>query len=106
MFGKLLQTIFLPKRTRDKLATRSKPERQPAQAPDGQPQAAAGQPQAAAGQPRLAAGRDQLLTEAMTVYRAQMETYESLDAETRRQIEEDAAEAFGEVLAQRNSKEP
>ena len=92
MFGKLLQKIFLPKRTRDKLATRSKPERQSAPAPGGQPQ--------------VAAGRDQLLTEAMTVYRAQMETYESLDAETRRQIEEDAAEAFGQVLAQRNTEEP
>ncbi len=92
MFGKLLQKIFLPKRTRDKLASQSKPPRRPAQAPGGEPQAAT--------------GRDQLLSEAMTVYRAQMETYESLDAETRRQIEEDAAEAFGEVLAQRNSKEP
>ena len=84
MFGKFLQAIFLPKRTRDKLA------RQPAQAPSGQPQ--------------VAAGRDQLLNEAMTVYRSQMETYESLDEETRRQIEEDAAKAFGEALAQRNTK--
>jgi len=97
MFAQLLQKIFLPKRTRDKLASQSltsqsKPPRELAQAPGGQPQ--------------VAAGRDELLTEAMTVYRAQMETYESLDADTRRQIEEDAAEAFGEVLAQRNSKEP
>ena len=89
MFGKLLQTIFLPKQTRDKMATRSKPARQLAQAPGGPPQ--------------VAAGRDQLLTEAMTVYRAQMATYESLDEETRRQIEEDAAEAFGAVLTQRKS---
>jgi len=81
MFGKLLQTIFLPKRTRDKLATGPKPARR-----DGQPQ--------------VAAGRDQLLNEALTVYRAQMKTYESLDEETRRQIEEDAAKAFGEALAQ------
>ncbi len=87
MFGKLLQAIFLPKQTRDKLATRPKPARPPARAPDGEP--------------RVAADRDQLLTEAMTVYRAQMETYESLDEETRRQIEEDAAKAFGAVLAQR-----
>ena len=48
----------------------------------------------------MAAGRDQVLNEALTVYRAQMETYESLDEETRRQIEEDAAKAFGEALAQ------
>ncbi len=95
MFGKLLQKIFLPKRTRDLLASQSKPPRQPAQPA-----------QAPGGQPQVAAGRDQLLTEAMTVYRAQMETYESLDAETRRKIEEDAAEAFGEVLAQRNTEEP
>ncbi len=87
MFGKLLQTIFLPKQTRDKLATRPKPARRPAQAP--------------AGQPQVAAGRDQLLNEALTVYRAQMKTYESLDEETRRQIEEDAAKAFGEALTQR-----
>ncbi len=82
MLGRLLQKIFLPKRTRDKLATRPRPARH-----DGQPQ--------------VAAGRDQLLTEAMTVYRAQMETYESLDPETRRQIEEDAAKAFGAALDQR-----
>ena len=86
MLGKLLQTIFLPKRTRDKLATRPKPARRPASAPGAQPQ--------------VAAGRDQVLNEALTVYRAQMETYESLDEETRRQIEEDAAKAFGEALAQ------
>ncbi|MCH8036919.1 MAG: hypothetical protein IIC53_07320 [Proteobacteria bacterium] len=79
MFGKLLQKIFLPKRTRDKLATRPKPARR-------------------GGQPQVAAGRDQVLNEALTVYRAQMETYESLDEETRRQIEEDAAKAFGDVL--------
>ena len=79
MFGKLLQTIFLPKRTRDKLAARPKPARR-------------------GGQPQVAAGREQLLNEALTVYRAQMETYESLDEETRRQIEEDAAKAFGDVL--------
>lgn len=87
MLGKLLQKIFLPKQTRDKLATRPRPPRRPASAPGGQPQ--------------VAAGRDQLLTEAMTVYRAQMETYESLDPETRRQIEEDAAKAFGAALEQR-----
>jgi hypothetical protein len=82
MFGNLLQAIFLPKRTRDKLASRPKSAR-------------------SGGQPQVAAGRDQVLSEAMTVYRAQMKGYESLDAETRRQIEEDAAEAFGEALAQR-----
>ena len=82
MIGQLLQTIFLPKRTRDKLA------RQPTPARRG-------------GQPQVAAGRDQVLNEALTVYRAQMATYQSLDEETRRQIEEDAAKAFGEALDQR-----
>ena len=81
MFRKLLQTIFLPKRTRDRLAARSEPAHAPA-------------------------GRDALLNEAMTVYRAQMETYQSLDEETRRQIEDDAAKAFGEALAPRNSEGP
>ena len=82
MFRKFLQTIFLPKRTRDKLAGQPKPARH-------------------GGQPRVAAGRDRLLDEAMTVYRAQMKTYEALDQETRRQIEEDAAKTFGEALVQR-----
>ncbi len=86
MFGKLFQKIFLPKRTRDKLATQPKPMRR--------------------GLPRVAAGRDQLLNEALTVYRAQMETYESLDEETRRQIEEDAAKAFGEALVRRDTEGP
>ena len=81
MFGKLLQKIFLPKRTRDKLVGQPKPARR-------------------GGQPQVAAGRDQVLNEALTVYRAQMKTYESLDEETRRQIEEDAAKDFGEALAQ------
>jgi len=85
MFGKLLQTIFLPKRTRDKLAARPKAVR------------------SSGGQPQVAAGRDQLVTEAMTVYRSQMKNYESLDPETRRLIEEDAAKAFGEALTQRKS---
>ncbi len=84
MFGKLFQAIFLPQRTRDRLAAQPKPR-----------------PTAPRGQPEVAAGRDRLLNEAMTVYRSQMETYESLDEETRRQIEEDAAEAFGEALVQR-----
>ena len=82
MIGQLLQTIFLPKRTRDKLAAQPTPAR-------------------SGGHPQVAAGRDQVLNEALTVYRAQMETYQSLDEETRRQIEEDAAKAFGEALAQR-----
>ena len=82
MFGKFLQKIFLPKRTRDKLAAQPEPARR-------------------GGQPQVAAGRDRVLDEALTVYRAQMETYESLDQETRRQIEEDAAKAFGAALAQR-----
>ena len=82
MIGQLLQTIFLPKRTRDKLA------RQPTPARRG-------------GQPQAAAGRDQQLNAARTGYRAQRATYQSLDEETRRQIEEDAAKAFGEALAQR-----
>lgn len=89
MFGKLLQKIFLPKRIRDKLATQPRRARPPVRAPGGQPQ--------------VAAGRDQLLNEALTVYRSQMETYQSLDEETRRQIEEDAAKAFGEALVQRNT---
>jgi hypothetical protein len=89
MFGKLLQTIFLPKQTRDRLAAQPNPADRPALAPSGAPQ--------------VAAGRGQLLTEAMTVYRAGREVYEALDAETRRRIEEDAAKTFGAALGQRPS---
>jgi len=90
MLAKLFQAIFLPKRTRDKLAAQAK---------------AGGRPggDAPSGQPQVAAGRDRLVNEAMSVYRSQMEGYQSLDEETRRQIEEDAAKAFGEALAQREN---
>jgi hypothetical protein len=89
MFGKLLQTVFLPKRTRDKLAARPKSSRESPRGPGGQPQ--------------VAAGRDQLLNEALTVYRSKMATYQSLDEETRRQIEEDAAKAFGDAMVTRKT---
>jgi muramidase (phage lysozyme) len=92
MFGKLFQTIFLPKRTRDKLAAHPQPL---AKSLTGA--------RNTSGQPQVAAGRDQLLNEALTVYRAQMKTYEALDEETRRQIEEDAAKAFGAAMVQRKS---
>ncbi len=86
MLGKLLKVIFLPKRTRAKLE---------AQARGGR----SGPRRAAAGQPQVAAGRDRVLGEAMSVYRRQQrDVYDKLDEETRRQIEEDAAEAFGDVL--------
>ena len=90
MLAKLFQAIFLPKRTRDKLTDQAKGgRRQGRRAPGGQPQ--------------VAAGRDQLVTEALSVYRKQMELYENLDEETRRQIEEDAAKAFGEAITQLKS---
>ncbi len=54
---------------------------------------------AAAGQPQVAAGRARVLDEAMAVYRKQQrDVYDNLDEETRRQVEEDAAKAFGDVL--------
>ncbi len=90
MLGKLFQAIFLPKRTRDKLAAQAKGGGRPGHRARG-------------GQPQVAAGRGQLVNEAMSVYRSQMESYQSLDEETRRQIEEDAAEAFGEAIAQRKT---
>ncbi len=86
MLGKLLRLIFLPKRTRAKLE---------AQARGG----GSAPRRAAAGQPQVAAGRERVLGEAMSVYRRQQrEVYDKLDDETRRQIEEDAAKAFGDVL--------
>ncbi len=86
MLGKLLKMIFLPKRTRAKLE---------AQARGG----GRGPGRAAAGQPQVAAGRDRVLGEAMAVYRKQQrDVYDNLDEDIRRQIEEDAAKAFGDAL--------
>ncbi len=86
MLGKLLKENFLPKRTREKLEAQARS--------DG-----SGRHRAAAGQPQVAAGRDRVLGEAMSVYRRQQrDVYDKLDDETRRQIEEDAAKAFGDVL--------
>jgi hypothetical protein len=90
MLGDLLKMIFLPKRARAKLE---------AQARDG----GSGPRRRASGQPQVAAGRDRVLDEAMSVYRRQQrDVYDNLDEETRRQIEEDAAKAFGDVLKDKN----
>ncbi len=86
MLGKLLKMIFLPKRTRAKLEAQARGRE-------------SGPRRAAAGQPQAAAGRNRVLDEAMSVYRKQQrDVYDNLDEETRRQIEEDAAKAFGDVL--------
>ncbi len=90
MLGKLLKMIFLPERTRAKLE---------AQARGG----GSAPRRAVSGQPQVAAGRDRVLDEAMSVYRRQQrDVYDNLDEETRRQIEEDAAKAFGDVLKDKN----
>ena len=86
MIGKRLKIIFLPKRARDRLDAHGR---------------AGGRRPAAADRPRPAPGRDRLLDEAMSIYRTQRKEYESLDEETRRQIEEDAAKAFGEGMVER-----
>ena len=87
MLGKLLRTIFVPKATRKRLVAqeRAGPGRSARRPPQGQPQ--------------VAARRERILEEAMAVYRKQQrDVYDNLDEETRRQIEEDAAKAFGDVL--------
>ncbi len=90
MLGKLLRMIFLPKRTRAKLE---------AQARGGGSAPRRG----AAGQPKVAAGRDRVLDEAMAVYRKQQrDVYDNRDEDIRRQIEEDAAKAFGDALKHKN----
>ncbi len=90
MLGKLLKTIFLPRRARAKLEAHEKAGGR------------ATRP-TAAGQPQVAAGRNRVLDEAMSVYRRQQrDVYDKLDEETRRQIEEDAAKAFGGVLKDKN----
>ena len=90
MLGKLLKVIFLPKRTRAKLET---------QARGG----GSGPRRRVSGQPQVAAGRERVLDEAMSVYRRQQrDVYDKLDDETRRQIEEDAAKAFGDAFKDKN----
>ena len=90
MLGKLLKVIFLPKRTREKLEAQTRG-------------GGSGPRRAAAGQPQVAAGRDQVLGEALSVYRRQQrDVYDKLDDETRRQIEEDAAKAFGDAFKDKN----
>ncbi len=90
MLGELLKMIFLPKRARAKLE---------AQVRGG----GSGPRRRVSGQPQVAAGRDRVLGEAMSVYRRQQrDVYDNLDEETRRQIEEDAAKAFGDVLKDKN----
>ena len=90
MLGKLLKVIFLPKRTREKLEAQTRG-------------GGSGRRRGAAGQPQVAAGRDQVLGEALSVYRRQQrDVYDKLDDETRRQIEEDAAKAFGDALKDKN----
>ncbi len=86
MLGKFLKMIFLPKRTRAKLEAQARG-------------AGSGPRRRVAGQPQVAAGRDRVLDEAMAVYRKQQrDVYDNLDEETRRQIEDDAAKAFGDAL--------
>ena len=88
MFTKLLQMLFVPKRVRGKMATRGK-------APAARAKAA---PSKAAA-PTAGGDRNKLLQDAMSLYRQQrQDVYESLDEATRRQIEEDAEKAFGQVL--------
>ncbi len=90
MLGKLLKTIFLPRRARAKLEAHEKAGGR------------ATRP-TAAGQPRVAAGRERILDEALAVYRKQQrEVYDKLDEETRRQIEDDAAKAFGDALGSKD----
>ena len=91
MLGKLLRVIFRPKRARDRLETQGR---------TGGRRAARRAP---AGRPQVAAGRDRILNEAMSVYRKQQrDVYDNLDEETRRQIEEDAARAFGDALGSKS----
>ncbi len=90
MLGKLLKMIFLPERTRAKLEARERG-------------GGSGPRHSVSGQPQVAAGRGRVLDEAMSVYRRQQrDVYDNLDEETRRQIEEDAAKAFGDVLKDKN----
>ena len=82
MLSALLKAIFLSKDTRERLALRDRAEprlgpRRPAAAKTG--------------------GRERVMQDALKVYRQQRQLYESLDEETRQQIEADAAKLFGDL---------
>ena len=92
MLTKLFQVLFVPKRARAKLAAvktaaPGKASREAREAPAAQAAQAAG------------AAREQLLDDAMALYRQQRrDVYDTLDDETKRQIEADAEKAFGKLL--------
>lgn len=87
MFGALLKAIFLPKSTREMLEAREPVG--PVMTPRPAPRRAAGK--------STGNGREQVMQAALKVYRQQRDVYESLDAETRQQIEADAAKLFGDL---------
>lgn len=90
--------IFVPKRARSKMAARRQPPVRPSMKPpvkkrDAPPPLSQGTYETPA------ESRDQLLSDTMSLYRQQREdVYDSLDEATKRQIEEDAEKAFGQVL--------
>ena len=89
MLTKLFQVLLVPKRARAKLAAEKTAA--PGKASQEAPAAPAAQ---AAG-----AAREQLLDDAMALYRQQRrDVYDTLDDETKRQIEADAEKAFGKLL--------
>jgi len=92
MFSTLLKAIFLPKGTRERLAARARvdPHLRPRQETSRQE----GPHRSAAAR---TGGRDKVLQNALGVYRQQRDLYESLDPETRAQIEADAAKLFGDL---------
>jgi len=87
MFSALLKAIFLPKDTRERLAAREKLEPRLGPRTGGQRRSADAK----------TGGRDRIMQSAIKVYRQQRQVYESLDAETRQQIEADAAKLFGDL---------
>ncbi len=91
MLSALIKAIFLPKDTRERLAARGRVD----------PRLGSRKGEPYLGPRRTAAartgGRDKVLNNALAVYRQQREVYESLDEETRREIEADAAKLFGDL---------
>ena len=87
MFNALLKAIFLPKATRERLTARGRVDPHLGPRQGGPHRSAAAR----------TGGRDKVLNNAMAVYRQQRDVYESLDEETRQQIEADAAKLFGDL---------
>ena len=92
MLAALFRILFVPKATRRRLEAKTR-----------RPGAGRARPVRSSRDTRSCGpARERLLDDAMAIYRRQREVYESLDEETRRQIEADAERVFGRMFEARS----